>query len=491
MIFRITIVLILATIIGILSSELYAQSFDNVRFEDVLKRAGIKSTGSLAHGATWVDVNADGCIDLVAANTNIRKPPRTYLFLNNCDGSFSNIDSAESGISDYWFIKIITAADYNNDGNIDLVLGGTESKGYPFLYQNTGDGKFTNVSDFSNVIGQGVINSLTWADYDLDGWVDLFQGGHSKYLYKNMGNGWFNEIALEAGISNYSKNLSSLWFDYNNDRYPDLFLSNLGVNTLYRNNGDNTFTDVTSQANLYGDADWKSNSACSGDFNNDGFLDLYVVNISSDRKALYKNNGDGTFTDITEKSRTGDIGDGRTCAFIDYNSDGWLDIFTTNHIQPSKLYRNNGHGTFVNKSFVLGIDKPIDAFSATWGDFNSDTKPDVFLNGHIYIALYKSSNFNNSIVIELVGNGVNTNTSAIGSRVKVTSGEITQIREVSGGKGCCENNMLPQMIGLGNETSFNLTVTWTNGDKCEFKNLLTYDAVYYKVNQNNCDLISY
>jgi len=473
------------------NAQTVSASREFARFTDVHKQAGIKSTGSLAHSATWVDVNGDGCQDLVATNTNIRRRPRTYLFLNKCDGTFRSILTEASGISDYWFIRSVTAADFDNDGNVDLVLGGIDTKGYPFLYQNIGEGMFVDVSEIANLRGQGYFSSLTWADYNLDGWIDLYQGGISKYLYKNMGNARFEDVALEAGLDNYSKNLSSIWFDYNNDKYPDLFLSNEGYNTLYKNNADGTFTDVTSDANLKGDKTWKTTAACSADFNNDGYFDLYVVNISSERKALYKNNGDGTFTDVTGNSGTADVGDGRTCSFIDYNSDGLMDIFTTNHIKPSKLFKNNGDGTFTNMSFTLGIDRPIDAFSATWGDFNGDTKLDVFLNGHIGIALYEGFNLNNSVIIELVGDGINTNTSAIGSRVELTTKSVRQTREVAGGKGCCESDMLPIHFGLGEETQFNLIVDWTNGEKCKYQDLRVENGLYYKVSQKGCEMFSY
>ncbi len=462
-----------------------------VEFTDVHKQAGIKSTGSLAHSATWADVNGDGCQDLIATNTSIRKRPRTYLFLNKCDGRFINVPAELSGISDFYLIRSSSAADYDNDGNVDLVLGGIDVYGYPYLYQNIGEGQFVDVTEIANISGQGYPNSLIWADFNLDGWIDMYQSGISKYLYKNMGNHRFEEVAFKSGIVTSSRNLSSIWFDYNNDKYPDLFLGNNGFNTLYKNNGDGTFTDVTLEANLQGNEKWKTSGVCSADFNNDGFFDLYIVNISSARNALYKNNGDETFTDITKQTATGDEGDGRTCAFVDYNSDGWMDIFATNHIRPSKLYRNNGDGTFTNTSFRLGIDRPVDAFSATWGDFNGDTKPDVFLNGHIDIALYKGFNLNSSIIVELVGDGINTNTSAIGSRVVVTSNNIKQVREVSGGKGCCENDMLPIHIGLGDDEQFDMLIEWTKGEKCTFSNLSVDNAIFYKVSQKNCTLFSY
>lgn len=462
----------------------------DVSFKDVHIEAGIKTTGSLGHSATWVDINGDGCQDLIATNTSLRKPPRTFLFLNQCDGKFIDINK-NSGISDFNLIRSSSAADFDNDGNIDIIMGGVDVYGIPALYQNVGQGEFTDISDIANVQGPGYSGNLSWADYNLDGNIDLFQSGYVQYIYKNAGNGRFRDITLNSGIYSTSRNKSSLWFDYNNDLFPDLFLSNQNYNNLFRNNGDGTFTDVTDNANLKGHKTWKSVGACTGDYDNDGYLDLYLVNISSDRKALYKNNGDGTFKDVTEQSGTGDVGDGRTCSFVDYDSDGYIDIFTTNHIRPSKLYRNNGDGTFTDMAYSLGVQVPIDAFSATWGDFNGDAVMDVFLNGHIGIALYEGSNQNNAVVIELVGDGINTNTSAIGSRVELKTDATKQVRQILGSKGCCENDMLPAHFGLGDETGFDMVVEWTNSEKCSFENLSVENARYYKVNQKNCELFSY
>lgn len=461
-----------------------------VTFHDVHYKSGISSTGYLGHSALWADFDNDSCLDLFATNTNMRKPPRTYLYRNLCNGKFQNIVK-NSGISDFFMFRSSSAADYDNDGNLDLVLGGIDVYGLPTLYQNIGENNFIDVTELANIDGVGYVGNIIWADYNLDGYIDLVQVGSFIYLYKNLGNGTFNEVSFDSGLFEFSKTNSSIWIDYNNDSYPDLFLANKGYNALFHNNGDGTFTNVTFEANLHGKKEWKTVAACTGDYNNDGYFDLYLVNLSSDGKALYKNNGDGTFTDVTGNSGTADVGDGRTCSFIDYNSDGLMDIFTTNHIKPSKLFKNNGDGTFTNMSFTLGIDRPIDAFSATWGDFNGDAMLDVFLNGHIGIALYEGFNLNNSVVIELVGDGINTNTSAIGSRVDLTTDNINQTKEVSGGKGCCEQDMLPLHFGLGKETQFNMVVNWTSGKSCKFENQNADDKKYYKIWEEGCKIFSY
>ncbi len=159
--------------------------------------------------------------------------------------------------------------------------------------------------------------------------------------------------------------------------------------------------NVTESSGLAGVESWNTTSACSGDYNGDGNIDIYVTNIGrSDSNALYRNNGDGTFTNITRETSTNDVGDGRTCAWIDFDADGRIDLFSTNHLNPNRLYRNLGGDAFVDVAPSVGIDKPIDVFAATWGDYNRDGFMDVFLNGHIGTGLMKNSgNTNKSITL--------------------------------------------------------------------------------------------
>jgi len=374
---------------------------------------------------------------------------------------------------------------------LDLVNGDVDIYSTPHMYLNLGNFNFQDISETNNIIHGAFSGNLVWVDYDRDGFIDLFQSNAIPYLFKNLGNNTFRLVTLEAGLFNFEFTKSSIWFDYNNDHNPDLLLVNKGYNSLFKNNGDGTFTNVSKISKLRGDKNWKSVAACVGDFNNDQFVDVYIVNIGSKRNALFINNGDGTFTDITIDSGTGDVGDGRTCAVVDYDSDGFVDIFTTNHINPSRLYKNLGNLKFSDVAYLLDIHRPTDIFAATWGDFNGDAIMDVFLNGHIGIALYEGFNTNNSIIVELVGDGLTTNTSAIGSKAFVETSGKKQVREVSGGRGCCEQDMLPLHFGLGEDSEFSLKIRWTNNDVCEFDNLSVKNGLYYKIMQEECDLFSY
>ncbi len=323
-----------------------------------------------------------------------------------------------------------------------------------------------------------------------DGFLDIFQAKpKGSFLYKNQGDGTFAEVSDEAGLGNSFFTRSAVWFDFNNDGFQDLFLANDGLNTLYKNDGDGTFSDITDSSGLGGDPGWRSNAACVGDYDNDGFLDLYLSNINSPRKALYRNNGDGTFTDVTTETGTQDIGDGRTCSWVDFDADGRIDIFTTNHLNPSKLYRNLGKGKFEDVAPQVGVDSPIDAFAATWGDFNNDGSMDVFLTGHIGTALMKSSGNNaNYLILKLRGDGSLTNTSAIGTRVELRTSSGIQIREVSGGRGCCEQDMLPLHFGLGKEKRVDILVKWTSGKQCSFNGVNVDGGKVLKLSEEGCDL---
>ena len=468
----------------------YARSDISTYYTKLRLKKGLDFTGYLGQAASWGDFNNDGCLDLFISNTDINNHPSTYLFRNTCNGNFVEMGSS-IGISDKYPIRSSAWADYNNDGYLDLVLGGIDVYMKPFLYSNKNGVMFEESSTLAGITQPGVGKSFVWTDYNLDGLIDLFESSFELHLYKNLGRKGFTDVT-KSDITDYEKDVNaSVWFDYDNDSYPDLFILRKGTNILLRNMGDETFSNVTWNAKIDGDYRWNSVAACTGDFNNDGFIDVYVVNIHSKSNSLYRNNGDGTFTDITENSNTADVGDGRTCSFVDFDSDGLIDIFTTNHVNPSKMYRNLGNEKFEDVAGILGIDKPVDAFSAAWGDFNRDAVMDVMLNGHLGKALYQGFNFNNAVNIELIGNGTDTNTSAIGTRVTLETGRGRQIRDVSGGKGCCEQDMLPVNFGLGSEKVFSFTVQWTNRETCRFESLNAEVSRIYKVWQKGCEIKTY
>ena len=453
-----------------------------------------REIAALGQIATFGDINNDNYIDFVAGNARSR-PENTFLYLNNKDNTFLNV-TTNSGL-----IKTrnrsATLADYNNDGLLDILIGTIQVSSPPVLYQNKGDLQFAYVSEEAGLNAKGgSAFQVLWLDYNNDGFVDILQvnvGGKivPQHLYHNNGNGTFTLVSDSVGLTDSFNAHTGVAIDYDNDGDSDIFYGiSGGINMFYRNN-NGTFENVTESAGLQGDPEWDTVGACAGDFNGDGFMDIYIANISSDRNALYKNNGDGTFSDITETSSTQDVGDGRTCAFVDFNSDGKVDIYASNHINPSKLFVNIGQGKFKEVAEEVGIVNPRDIFSASWGDYNMDGYIDLLANGHLGGGLYKNSgNGNNNIVVNLMGNGTTTNTSAIGSRVTVTTKLGSQYKTVSGGKGCCEQDMLPLHFGLKKETEADILVSWTDGTECQAKKLAIEGSSYITVKQQGCDIKS-
>ena len=261
--------------------------------------------------------------------------------------------------------------DYNNDGHLDIYLvnGGTISGARQDIYR---DPKHVNV------------------------------------LYRNRGDGTFVDATVEAQLQqNSGYGMGCLSADYDNDGDADLYLTNFGRNQLYRNNGDGTFTDATSYAGV-GDGSW-SVSATFGDYNLDGYLDLYVANYldyrsetahacflegvhiycgpheyPGARDTLYRNNGDGTFTDVTARAGLHNAGKGLGTLFTDCNNDGYPDIFVANDAVPDFLYRNNRDGTFTDIAVTAGVaynseGRATASMGVANGDYNNDERADIFI----------------------------------------------------------------------------------------------------------------
>ncbi len=484
---------------------------DITKFTDLKYQAGLNPPIRLGQTAVWGDYNADGWLDIIITNINrgSRGPERgrtrfrarsasnldtknksMFLFASRSGVEFNEISS----VSELPDINAIASswADYNNDGFPDLAVSTISSESPPLLFENINGISFLNVTEASGLKNpNSPVSHVLWADFDRDGMVDLFQAGRGEsVLYRNRGDGSFQDVSDYMGLLQGMSTNSAVWFDYNNDGYPDIFLANSGLNKLYINEGNGTFSDVTEKSGVGGDFYWNTTSACTGDYNGDGFLDLYVTNIGKARSnALYRNNGDGTFEDVTWETNTGDVGDGRTCAWVDYDADGKIDLFTTNHIRPTKLYKNQGDGVFVDVAQDVGVDSPFDVFAATWGDYNRDGFIDVYLNGHIGTALMRNSgNSNNSVTIELVGDGLLSNSSAIGAYVEVSTPDGLQIREVSGGRGCCEQDMLALYFGVGKQNVVDINVKWPSGRVCSFDNVSVDKNKWFAIHEIKCEI---
>ena len=228
-----------------------------------------------------------------------------------------------------------------------------------------------------------------WGDYDNDGDEDIVAVGtyQPHVLYRNNGNGTFTNVAEQAGIADPRGGWGSLFADYDNDGFLDLYITRGGwsgaaENTLYHNNGDGTFTDVTHTAGV---ADPQSSfCAAWADYDNDGYLDLYIADgVIGDGAAnvLYRNNGDGTFTNIAESAGVANTGNSLGTAWGDYDKDGYIDLHVVNFGQSNVLYRNNGDGTFTDVTSIAGMTLPVtDAFVTFFLDVDNDADLDIFIS---------------------------------------------------------------------------------------------------------------
>jgi enediyne biosynthesis protein E4 len=327
--------------------------------------------------------------------------------------------------------------DYDNDGWLDIYLtngsrldakwpaGATPST---HLFKNNRDGTFTDVTEKSGIGRSGWQTGVCVGDYDNDGWDDIFCTfwGHN-ILFHNNGNGTFSDVTKKAGLAQEKGRWGTgcSFVDYDRDGHLDLFVCNFvhldpdnppsiddasfcqwkGVptmcgprglpgdtNILYRNNGDGTFTDVSEKAGILKPGPRYSITSVCCDFDNDGWPDIYVA-VDSMPSILYQNNHDGTFTDIAVISGSAYNADGHEQAGMglgvaDYDCDGWFDIFKTNFADDtSNLYHNNGDGTFSDLSFNsgLGINNTYVGWGCGFIDYDNDGWSDIVqINGHVY-----------------------------------------------------------------------------------------------------------
>lgn len=486
-------------------------------FENVIAKSGIKKRGG-SIGVSWSDYDRDGQLDLFISGGE----DGNRLFHQN-KGIFTDV-TAKSGIA----IKRSSFAgvfgDYDNDGCPDLYIVNHASQptsgDSDILYHNNCNGTFTNVSSKSGIRDIYHGRGAAWADYNGDGYLDLYVANHGilqnetyysepNILYLNNGNGTFTDITLESKVSGvaqcnelydksadklkiingpYKESFQPIWFDYNNDGRADLFVAtDGGVSPLYRNNGDRTFTDVTLEAGLCRIG--SGMGVTVGDFNNDGYMDLYLTNTGEN--FLWKNNGDGTFTNVAQDLNLADsFSIGWGAGFLDYDNDGNLDLYVVNgqvnggvkwnpeigRTRVDRLYRNNGSGQFEDVTAQEGIyiDEPKEA--AAFADYNSDGFTDIMVTGgwtspnsknRLYL---NRGNSNHWLTIKL--RGTKSNRDAVGARITLKAGLKSQIREVVSGSSFVSQNSLWQTFGLGESSKIDsLEIKWPSGHTQKLTNV--------------------
>lgn len=252
----------------------------------------------------------------------------------------------------------------------------------PMFFGTIGFGQtfFTEASDSLNPKYQRCSVGVAWGDYDNDGNLDIYvvNLGQANSLYKNNGRGAFRDIASDAGVDDSGDGVGCAWADFDNDGDLDLFVSNRpGPNRLYRNNGDSTFTDIADSAGL-SDPSGNGESVAWADYDNDGLIDLYMVNYFQPNR-LYANNGDGTFRDIADSAGVGDVGRGEGVAWADFDNDGDQDVLVVNYGGSNVLYSNNGDGTFGDITDSAGVGGIANSLGIAWGDYDNDGDLDLYV----------------------------------------------------------------------------------------------------------------
>jgi hypothetical protein len=410
----------------------------NGTFSDVTDKAGLGSTKGDAHGAAWCDLNNDGYIDLFIAKGTLKTSPASYqeLWLNKGDGTFANIASTSDILGIGHRGRGVYCVDFNLDGNLDLFVTAEWKQagdGGNILYQNDGALSFTDVAPAAGLTREGAKNrTAEWADFNKDGFIDVFLTNPCG-LFLNQGDGTFTDVTAASSIDASLNSAGAALGDYDNDGDLDIYVTmewtedgrNLGI--LYRNNGDGTFTDVTTESGILNEFD--ARGASWGDYDNDGYLDLYIANTNNERRPhrLFRNNSDGTFTDVALSSglEAQLAGAGMDVTFVDYNNDGFLDIFLTNGqgntIGPYILYRNNRNGN-------------------SWVKINLE--------------------------------GTRSNRSGIGSKVIITAAGKVQMREYNGFSHHMSQNHTPVHFGLGQASVVDsITIQWPSGITQTLKNV--------------------
>ena len=437
-------------------------------FTDIAASVGVADAGP-GRGVAWGDADQDGNLDLYLVNSG----QANRLFRNSgttLDGDIAlvaGIADNASGFGAAW-------GDYDNDGDLDLYLARSGQTNR--LYRNNGNGTFTDVGGTAGVDNNDEGRSVAWGDYDNDGHLDLYlvNDGPNR-LFRNQGDGTFEEVSSAAGVSDSGEGQAVAWGDYDNDGDLDLYVSNgrggIGLggapNRLYRNNGNGTFTNVAGSARVDDDGDGRG--VAWADYDNDGDLDLYLANsdeaifVSTAPNRLYRNNGAGVFTNIAGAVNVDDAGDSRGVAWGDYDNDGFLDLYLVSE-NVNRLYRNDGAGGFTEVGDQLDVDDSSFGISAAWGDFNRDGWLDLYVvNASQPNRLYrKHITGSRWLSVSLVGSQSNRN--GIGARVVAATGTTRQRRDVDGGSGHFSQPSLPVEFGFGAQTIIDsLIIQWPSG----------------------------
>jgi hypothetical protein len=536
-----------------------------VIFEDVTKQAGlsgwqhkmgapeknfiIETNGS---GVCLVDYDNDGWLDIYLVNGSTfdaldgkEEPPHAALFHNNHDGTFTDV-SAKAGVTNDRWGYGCSVADYDNDGWPDLFVG---NYGANRLYHNNHDGTFTDLAEKAGVTLGNWSTGSAWGDYDGDGRLDLYVAGYVHFdrnnlpiggskamgysfcqyrgiavncgprgligepdhLFHNNGDGTFTDTTVKAGVEDKERyyGFTPIFVDLNGDGKPDLVVGNDSVpNYLYINKGDGTFDDQGYISGFALNSDGReiaSMGVAAGDYENNGLIDFFITDFGDDYKVLFHNDGDASFTDVSYKAGVAQTtipfvgwGDG----FMDYDNDGWLDLFMVNgHVYPqvdqhqwgttfaerALLFRNVPDGAGRGRKFEYvppvkgtGLADVIAARGAAFGDLFNDGKVDVVINpidGPPVLLRNVNPDHHHWVEIKLVG-GPKSPRDATCATVYLTANGMRQRQDVMSNGSYISANDRRLHFGLGDATSGgSAEIHWPSGAKETIK-LPAVDRIY-------------
>jgi len=512
----------------------------HVTFRDITARAGIHFTHNSAAfgkkylpetmgpGCAFIDYDNDGWPDILFVNAEDwpghKKTTSTLkLYHNNRDGTFTDV-TAKAGLAVSMFGMGVAVGDYDNDGYDDVFI---TAMGQSRLFHNNGNGTFTDVTKSAGLWGPNEFStSAAWVDFDRDGKLDLvvanyvqwsiendlycsLDGAHKSYctpesykgssarLWHNLGNGKFEDVTPKAGMFDpSSKSLGVAILDYDGDGWPDILLANdTQPNKLYLNKHDGTFEERGVPAGIGFSEDGIARAGMGvdvGDYDRSGRPSIIITNFANQMLSLYHNEGNGLFVDEAPRSEVGRatlVTLGFGCFFLDYDNDGWPDIFVADgHIEndiervqkrvtyaePPHLFRNLGHGKFeeVTKSLGAAFAAPRVGRGAAYADIDNDGFLDVLVttNGGPAYLFHNEGGTNHSLRVRL--RGTKSNRDGIGAVVRVVSGDDKQWQMLRSGSSYLSQSELVLTFGLGSRTKVDaMEVQWPSGTVTKLQNV--------------------